>query len=950
MLTAPRSRRSASHAARLSYLRTEWNVIPVRLWIVLLIFCTPFSVSSQEPVHFKGHQEVVYDAKFLPDGKSIVTASFDQTLKLWDVESQTVLRTMEGHSGIVLTVAVSPDGQQIASGASDRTIRLWDVPRSEPVSAVRVYDHPLTAMTTSRDGSLIATGDSQGMIRIREMNNDSTPSESAEAAQQKPTLEVSVGKPITRLAWRVDNKKLAAACADGSVVIVNLAPETDAVDGQLVAHDGEVTGVAFSPNNQFMFTCGADGYVRRWPTTIPRPLTFEGIPKAGNAVAIHPNGSLIAVVGEEGSAGILKRGDGSAVHTLEGLAGTVSSVAFNRAGSQIATTGADQIIRVFDVSSGKLLHESGPAKSPLTAVIFSTDGKDVLAGTELGDITAFSLADSLKPRSLSKRPETVRALATTSDGTSILFAGDGKQLWVRDSSTEKTDNAAKFEAAVTAVAVSVNNAVIAVGLATGAVAILDAKNFTQTDLLVGHASPVRRLAFSTSGTHLVSSSTDGVVRLWDLKAQAIAQSFSGEGSLISDVAFQNDNASIVTSQADGKVRVETIAAQLVHRADEGRINDLSLSSNGSQYATAGADGSVKLWNASNSTPTRSFTGFEGPALCVSLSPDNRQIAAGGSDNTLRTWNVSNSASHFRIEVPTAPRRVEYSPDSTKLVTALTDNTLQCFDPTPLNPQPAEPPGRSASQILRGHTGSIGDISWATDSQQLRTCSADMTLCAWSIAAPKEKATLGGHSQDVYSVVYSPDGETLASASADKTVRLWNLSTGKVIKTLATMEAPVYGLAFSSDGKQLAVAGADNSVRLLNVSDGREIRQFTGPEHPVYSVNFSPDNQKIAAAGMGLGSGRNVYLWSVDSSEPAAVLSGHDDDIYRTQFNSTGSRLLSIGYSGSIRIWDLESRQPVFTKHLGVVSYSGTLSPDGARLLVTSNDRTARLLAIPEAAR
>ncbi|NQV23362.1 MAG: hypothetical protein HQ518_03250, partial [Rhodopirellula sp.] len=516
--------------------------------------------------------------------------------------------------------------------------------------------------------------------------------------------------------------------------------------------------------------------------------------------------------------------------------------------------------------------------------------------------------------------------------------------------SEKTTKALDVAAAITAVAVLANNSTIAVGLATGAVTTYDAKDFTQTGMLAGHGSPVRRIAFNTTGTHLSSLTADGSVQLWDLKAQAIAQAFSGEGGAITDFAFQNDNKSIVTSHADGKVRVETISAQLVHRADDGRVNDISMAANGAQYATAGADGAIKLWNASNSAPTISVTGFEGPALCVSVSPDNRQIAAGGSDKTVRTWNLGNVTAYFKLNVPAAVSRVSYSPDSTKLVAALSDNTLQCFDPTPLNPQPAEPPGRDASQVLRGHTASISDISWTSDSQTLRSASRDMTLREWTIASPNEKKTLTGHSLDVYSVVFSPDGETLASASADKTVRLWNLATGKALKTLATLPAAVYALDFSADGKQLVIAGADHSVRLYSVSDGREIRQFNGPTHPVYTVAFSPDDHQIAAAGMGLGDERSIFVWSVDSTEPTAIIKGHEDDVYRTQFNSAGSRLMSIGYSGALRIWDVSSRQQVFGQNLDAVSYSGAISPDGSTVVVTSNDRTARLLTLPDSAR
>lgn len=913
--------------------------------LIASLFATVVA-DAQAPIEFKGHEEVVYDAKFLPDGKSLVTASFDQTLKLWDVATQSTLRTMEGHTGIVLTVDVSADGKMIASGSSDRTVRLWDVPNSDPISTTKVHDAAITSMATSKDGSLTATGDDNGLIRV--WANASA--DDAPPTQPRAAREIAIGRAVTRLAWKADNKQLAAACVDGSVVVASLAADGSSEAVRLVAHEGEVTGIGFTPNNRYIFSCGADGYVRRWPTTIPESLTFEGLSKTATAVAVHPNGSLIAVVGQDGTAKLLKRADGAVVHNLEGHSEAVTAVAFNRAGNQVATLSSDQIVRVFDASTGKSVLVSVPAKSPMTAIIFSADGKDVIVGTERGDILAHSLAEPPRFRSLSKRPKPVRAVATTSDGSRLLFAGDDQRIWIRDSASEKTVRGVDFDAAVTAIAISSNNAAFAVGLASGAVVTVDAKSLEQTIQLAGHKSPVRRVAFNTSGTQLISSSADGVARLWDLKAQAIAQSFRDENNPIVDVAFQNDNKSIVAVRADGKVLVETIAAQLVHRADDGRVNDLSIAANGSQYATAGADGAVKLWNASNSSPTRSFTGFEGPALCVSLSPDNRQVAAGGSDKTVRTWNVSNASGHFRLNVPVEARRVAYSPDSSRLVAALVDKTLQCFDPTPLNPQPAEPPARDASQLLRGHTGPIGDIAWAPDSLTLKTGSADMTLRKWSIASPTEKKRLSGHSLDVYSVVFSPDGETLASASADKTVRIWSLETGRAIKTLATYPAAVYGLDFSSDGKQIAIAGADNTVRILNVADGREVRQFNGPTHAVYTVAFSPDDKQIAAAGMGLGTERNIYLWSTDSSDPTSVLTGHEDDVYRTQFNSTGSRLLSIGYSGTLRIWDLASGKPLLASDQGVVSYSVNYSPDGSKVVVTSNDRTARLIAVPDSAK
>ena len=64
---------------------------------------------------------------FSPDGKTIASGSNDKTIKLWDSQSGTELKTLAEHREGVTSVAFSPDGKTIASGSADKTIKLWDV-------------------------------------------------------------------------------------------------------------------------------------------------------------------------------------------------------------------------------------------------------------------------------------------------------------------------------------------------------------------------------------------------------------------------------------------------------------------------------------------------------------------------------------------------------------------------------------------------------------------------------------------------------------------------------------------------------------------------------------------------------------------------------------------------------------------------------------------------------
>src|SRR6266404_5301650 len=157
----------------------------------------------------KGHTETVYTVSFSPDGRYVLTGSFDKSLKLWEAATGKEIKTFggqAGHQNLILAASFSPDGRLIASGSSDNTVKLWDTPFSIPL---REYAHVdgINAVALSQDGTKLAGAGKDGTIKL----------------------------------WNA---------ADGKQLAV------------LKGHTGAVTGVSFGGNGQFLASGGADGTIR----------------------------------------------------------------------------------------------------------------------------------------------------------------------------------------------------------------------------------------------------------------------------------------------------------------------------------------------------------------------------------------------------------------------------------------------------------------------------------------------------------------------------------------------------------------------------------------------------------------------------------------------------------------------------------------------------------------
>jgi hypothetical protein len=127
---------------------------------------------KSERNRLEGHYSVVNSVNFSPDGKTLVSGSDDNTIKLWNVETGQEIRTLKGHDNSVYSVNFSPDGKTLVSGSWDNTIKLWNVETGQEIRTLKGHDSPVRSVNFSPDGKTLVSGSWDNTIKLWNLGTD----------------------------------------------------------------------------------------------------------------------------------------------------------------------------------------------------------------------------------------------------------------------------------------------------------------------------------------------------------------------------------------------------------------------------------------------------------------------------------------------------------------------------------------------------------------------------------------------------------------------------------------------------------------------------------------------------------------------------------------------------------------------------------------------------------
>jgi WD40 repeat protein len=635
------------------------------------------------------HAGSVNAAAFSPDGKRVVTASTDNTARVWDAESGLLLVSLAGHTcvasqsgpGCAVNSAVfSPDGTRIVTGGDDHTARIWDAATGHPIATLVGHEDAVLDAEFSPDGKRIVTASTDSTGRVWD------------AETGRPLAVLITGSGLRYLVnsaeFSSDGKLIVTANADGARIwnagtghLLSTLPGTSAL-----------MGAAFSSDGKRVASGGGTGRV--WEAATGHLLTTLDSPGMVFAPSFSSDGKLIAAPTQGNTARVWDSHSGRLVSTLAGHNASVEMAAFSPDGNLVVTASLDGTARVWLAESGKLLAILTGHTDSLNTASFSPDGRDIVTASKDGVARVWN-SQVVQPQA----GFTGEIAAYSADGRLILIAGakDSGRVW-------------------------------------------DVQSRRQVADLGGDSKLIAHAAFFADGKRILTNNTDNTARVWDAQNGSLLATLKGTRSLVKIASSSPDGTRVaIVSFSDSEggrgvsVEVWDVASGkqvasirppshsgtcFTCTASDADIYDLEFSPDGKQFVTALDDGTAQVWDATTGHSLAILKGHKQLLTAAVFSPDGKRIVTASNDDTAREWDAKSGTPLFVLTGHTGHvTSAKFSPDGKRILTASEDHTVRVWD--------ADTGQRLG--FLTGPTDAVVDAAFSPDGKQVVACSQDGTL-------------------------------------------------------------------------------------------------------------------------------------------------------------------------------------------------------------------------------
>ncbi len=315
------------------------------------------------------HSAEVNNAVFSPDGKYILSASWDSTLKLWEAETGKEVRTFKGHSDRVKSGVFSPDGKYILSASWDNTLKLWEAETGKEVRTFKGHSNWVNSGVFSPDGQYILSASDDNTLKLW---NTATGKEVRTFKGHSSFVECGVFSP--------DGKYILSASRDETLKLweAETGKEVRTFDG----HSFGVKSGVFSPDGQYILSASLDNTLKLWKAETGEEVrTFNGHSTYVNSGVFSPDGKYILSASGDKTLKLWEAETGKEVRTFMGHSDGVLSGVFSPDVQYILSASWDKTLKLWEAETGKEVRTFNGHLNWVYSGVFSPDGKYILSAS-----------------------------------------------------------------------------------------------------------------------------------------------------------------------------------------------------------------------------------------------------------------------------------------------------------------------------------------------------------------------------------------------------------------------------------------------------------------------------------------------------------------------------------------------------------------------------------------
>ena len=546
---------------------------------------------SEKTFSAEGHDGSVNAVAITPNGEFIVSGAEDCTIRVWDFETGSLVRTLYGHNKRINTIAATPNGKYIISGADDRTIRIWDLKNGALVNTIKGHEAGISAVAVTPNCKYIVSGSKDCCtIRIWDI----------ETGRLTRTLEVKGLK-------------------------------------------SSINSITITPNGKYIVSGGDDRTIRIWESetgNLVRTMKRHKTPI--NAVTVTPDSNSIICGTNETTISVWDLETGKSIRTLKGHRHRINALTVTPNSKFIVSGASETNIHIWDSETGCLSKTLKGHSAKVNAVTITPNGKFIVSGSNDCTIRIWDIDTCSLVRTMEGHKCSIRAIKTISNSSFAIIVADDPHLFVWDLKTrclikthKKQDNSADI------CALNLNGEYII----SGRKRILQIRDYKTGNLirtLEGHKGYINAIALIQNGEFIVGGASDFTIRIWDFNTGQLVRTLDKHKGKVNAVVTTQDGKFIVSGADDCTARIwDFNTGELVRTLDKhnGKVNAVAIAQD-SKFIVSGADDCiVRIWDFNTGELVRTLEEHKGKVNAIAITPDDKFIVSGADNGTICITNM-----------------------------------------------------------------------------------------------------------------------------------------------------------------------------------------------------------------------------------------------------------------------------------------------------------------------